>query len=81
MRQRRAPLVQCRGGCGRKRRTWRETWLCRFCLLADREASPESFRTTQRRLSGRCLVCGLNPCGCEFGPAVDAPLAGRREEV
>lgn len=79
--RRQAPLVGCRGGCGRRRRTWRDSWLCRFCLLADREASPESFRATQRRLNGRCPVCGLNPCGCEFGPKVDELAPGIKDKV
>lgn len=64
------PVVHCRGGCGRTRRTWTRSFLCRFCLLADREASPESFTATRRRLAGVCVVCGLDPCGCEFGPKV-----------
>lgn len=72
-RTRQAPLVSCRGGCGRTRRTWSRSFLCRFCLLEDRQASPESFRATRRRLAGLCPVCGLSPCGCEFGPKVEGP--------
>lgn len=47
------PEISCRGGCGRRRRTWARSWLCRFCLLAEREASPLSFREwRQRREAG-----------------------------
>jgi len=43
------PERECRGGCGRKRRTWSESWLCRFCLLADRAASPLSMREWRKQ--------------------------------
>lgn len=76
MRRRIPPERQCRGGCGRTRRTWVESWLCRFCLLADRAAGPqESFRATRRRLNQRCAVCGgpwPDGTGCEFCPKVAA---------
>ncbi len=72
------PSVPCRAGCGRRRRTWTASWLCRFCLLADRAAAPESFRATRRRLAGKCAVCGgpwPDGSGCEYCPAVE-PEAG-----
>lgn len=83
-RTRQAPVVSCRGGCGRKRRTWARSWLCRFCLLADRQAAPESFRATRRRLSGRCVVCGgpwPDGSGCEHCPAADEESGGRPAEA
>lgn len=79
MHRREAPVRQCRGGCGRTRRTWRETFLCRFCLLADRLASPESFRASARRINGRCVVCGgpyPDGSGCEFCPKVGVASEG-----
>lgn len=78
------PEVSCRGGCGRTRRTWSRSWLCRFCLLDDRQASPESFRATRRRLAGRCAVCGgpwPDGSGCEFCPKVEPEGAVRLLEV
>ena len=60
---------ECTGGCGRARYTYRDEWLCRFCLLESRAG--ESFRSTRRRLSGRCAVCGgpwPDGTGCEHCP-------------
>jgi hypothetical protein len=80
------PERVCRGGCGRKRRTWSSSWLCRFCLLEDQASlERESFRATRRRLAGRCTVCGgpyPDGSGCEFCPVVEpAELELERGEL
>lgn len=59
------PEVFCRGGCGRAKRTWTRSWLCRFCLLEDREVSPLSFREWRRQREAGTLPS----------------LSDRREEV
>lgn len=50
------PERSCRGGCGRLKRTWAASWLCRFCLLDDREASPLSFREWRKAREAGTLV-------------------------
>ncbi len=66
MRRREPPLRECRGGCGRRKPTWQEAWLCRFCLLAERTAAPEAFGATRRARQGQL----------EITPAPRPPLPG-----
>lgn len=75
------PTVGC-VDCGAPIKSWRPHARCRTCARkARRTASREagSLRELVRARNGRCVVCGLNPCGCEFGPKVDSEGGGRVE--
>lgn len=81
--RREPPLVAC-VDCGRSCRSWSKfprCWSCGRRARARARAGAGGLRLALRERNGRCVVCGLNPCGCEFGPRVDASTGGGVDSV